>query len=70
MLIKWWEDLALNAWTLPNIVIAPYFLQNVLIKGLEVEEALNASDPYFWQTFHIFGKAPRVTKNGLSGPQK
>ena len=35
---------------------------NVLVKGLEEEEALNASGPYFWQTIHIFGKAPRVTK--------
>ena len=43
---------------------------NVLTTGLEEEEALNACDPYFWQAIHIFGKAPRVTKNGLQGPQK
>ena len=73
VLITGWEDLALNAGTLPNIVIDPYFWQtpsNVHITGLEEEKALNACDPYFWQTIHIFGKAPRVTKNGLSGPQK
>ena len=54
-------------------MIDPYFWQNpfnVLITGLEEEEALNACDPYFWQTIHIFGKAPRVTKNGLPKPQK
>ena len=37
-----WEDLALNAGTLPNIVIDPYFLQipsNVPITGLEEKEA-------------------------------
>ena len=53
-------------------MIDPYFWQNpfnVLITGLEEEEALNACDPYFWQTIHIFGKAPRVTKNGLLGPK-
>ena len=73
VLITGWEDLALNAGTLPNIVINPYFWQmpsNVLTTGLEEEEALNACDPYFWQAIHIFGKAPRVTKNGLPGPQK
>ena len=73
MVITGWEDLALSAWTLPFIMIDPYFWQNpfnVLITGLEEEEALNACDPYFWQTIHIFGKAPRVTKNGLPGPQK
>ena len=73
VLITGWEDLALNAGTLPNIVINPYFWQmpsNVLTTGLEEEEALNACDPYFWQAIHIFGKAPRVTKNGLQGPQK
>ena len=70
MLITGWEDLALNA--LPSIVIDPYFWQtppNVLIRRLEEEEALNACDPYFWQTIHIFGKALRVTINGLPGPK-
>ena len=68
MLNTGWEDLALNAGALPIKMIDPYFWQNpfnVLITGLEEEEALNACDPYLWQTIHIFGKAPRVTKNGL-----
>ena len=54
-------------------MIDPYFWQNpfnVLITGLEEEEVSNTCDPYFRQTIHIFGKAPRVTKNGLPGPQK
>ena len=73
VLITGWEDLALNAGALPIKMIDPYFWQtpsNVLVTGLEEEEALNACDPYLWQTIHIFGKALRVTKNGLSGPQK
>ena len=56
----------------PTIGIDPYFWQtpsNVLITGLDEEEALIACDPYFWQTIHIFGRAPRVTKYGLPWPQ-
>ena len=73
VLITGGGDLALNAGTLANIVIDPYFWQtpsNVLITGLEEEEALNACDPYFWQVIRIFGKAPRVTKDGLPRPPK
>ena len=72
VLITGWEELALNAGTLPKIVIDPYFWQtpsNVLTTGLEEEEVLNACDPYFWQTIHSFGKAPRVTKTASRGPK-
>ena len=51
-------------------MIDPYFLQNpfnVLITGLEQEEALNACDPYFWRTILIFGKAQKVTKTASPG---
>ena len=52
------------------LMIDPYFWQNpfnVLITGLEQEEALNACDPYFWRMILIFGKAQKVTKTASPG---
>ena len=65
VLIKEWEDLALNTGTLPIKMIDPYFWQTP--SNFTDHRIGNACDPYFWQTIHIFGKALRDTKMASLG---